>query len=249
MAEKNDAGTGRDGGDSGRLARRTVLRGGVAGLAAAGLGVAASPAAADGEEEESEDGGNGEGGDRRATPEQGAGVLRVVLAASEATYQVEASNGVEYDEDAGENDRRVDDNAIEGTPVGVPGEAFDQFRVDGDVTVTVTGGAVAFALVRTDEQEADSDGLPNMVIITGTGETVRYQFSVTGTAEKGPLAEDNASSIPADEVVDRSSVEGFVRADIIDGDPQSDDFRYSGAIQFERAEAPVQVRLEQNATA
>lgn len=113
------------------------------------------------------------------------------------------------------------------------------------VTIEVTGGIAAFSVDRGPAQASvreDEDGpLPNRILVFGLGDTVRYGFSVSGTVEFGDAAEEEATGIPADERVDGSTIEGHAHAH--DGDPNADDFYYSGDIDVERAEAPVRMKL------
>lgn len=172
----------------------------------------------------------------------------VVTLTEESEYRIQTSDRIEFGFDAGENDELVDENTVEGRIVGRPGRALDAYRFAGDtVDIEVTQGAIAFRVPRAQVGKSDSeDTLPNSVLITATGDLVEYQFTVSGTVRKGPLAEDADVGPTADRVIDNNSVEGFARSDVETGDPQSDDYRYSGNILFKRAEAPVEITLEPN---
>jgi hypothetical protein len=172
----------------------------------------------------------------------------VVTLTEESAYRIQASDRIEFGRGAGENDELVDDDTVAGRIVGRPGRAFDAYRFAGDtIEIEVSEGAVAFGVSRARRPYSeDEDTLPNSVTITATGDPVEYRFRVSGSVRKGPLAEGDDGGATSDVVTDGTSVEGGAQADPDTGDPQSDDYRYSGNIIFERAESPVEITLEPN---
>lgn len=90
------------------------------------------------------------------------------------------------------------------------------------------------------EDATKDERLPNGITVESKGEPVRYKFRVSHRVEKGP----NAGG--TDEVIDANTVRGKVGGTIDGERDRIDDYRYSGAIAFDKADGPLTVTLELN---
>ncbi|NHN48836.1 hypothetical protein G9464_14700 [Halostella sp. JP-L12] len=160
-----------------------------------------------------------------------------------AEYRVSADGPIRFGDEAGDGDEMVDGDAVEGA---LEGDEADDYELSGDdLVVEVTSGVLAFTVSREEADDPAEDDLPHAITVSGLGGDVNYRFSVTGTVEFGEGAETTDTDLPADELSGDDTVEGWVHAH---GDtPFSDDYRYSGTVEFERAEAPVEIEISRNA--
>lgn len=76
--------------------------------------------------------------------------------------------------------------------------------------------------------------LPHTIEIHAEGETVQYEFRVSGQVEKGDRADSD------DRILDGNVVRGAV------GGSGTDDYHYSGDVAFSEADGPLTVTLELN---
>jgi hypothetical protein len=143
----------------------------------------------------------------------------------------------------GEGGGEIDDGfSVAGT---IEGDEEHVYRARGDLLVLeVSTGIATFAVDIEDVDSTDQDRLPHHLEVYGLGDAVRYRFAASEAVEFGDASEDEATDVPADEQIDERTVEGHVHAH--DDGPQADDYRFSGALSFERAESPVRVWLRPN---
>jgi Ca2+-binding RTX toxin-like protein len=151
-------------------------------------------------------------------------------------YRIEVDDSIEAGREAGEDENdELDDGTVDGLIRGKGG--VDNYRFTGStLTLEITEGRVAFVVGRARGEKNDSDELPNVISVVGTGPAVEYRFVVSGSVEPTDTFEEEETDIPADEITDDGTVIGFV-------DEGTDDYRYSGAIKV-LAEAPVEIAFE-----
>lgn len=148
---------------------------------------------------------------------------------------------------AEETDDDADETGGDAVTGALEAGETDSYEFAGDdFSVEVTSGALAFTVSRDDVGDpADGDDLPHELVVSGLGGDVNYRFSVTGTVELGPDAETVETDLPPDELIGDDTVDGWVHAH---GDNFGiDDYRYSGTVEVERAEAPVEITVTRNA--
>ncbi|MFC7082475.1 hypothetical protein [Halorussus caseinilyticus] len=150
------------------------------------------------------------------------------------SYEVSVTGEVErggtYETDPG--DELVDENTGRGAVAEgrcdswlFTGEPTD-LQLDGPGRVFVDGDLF-------EDTTEDDEQLPNTITVEGEGPKANYKFRVSGRVE----AAENAES--SDEISDSNVVRGVV-------DGGFDVYRYSGAVAFDGADAPVTVTLDVN---
>ena len=143
---------------------------------------------------------------------------------SETSYEFSVDGAVVTDtgKNNTESEDVVDDSTASGTVVNdTDGYRFSgsvtDFTLDGDAAVYVDGKQVNPDKLGT----TDSAALPNKLVFDGlSGETVTYEFVVTGTVNQSP---DIGSAEP-DDTVDSGTVSGSVSDDV-------DGYRFTGDLQ------------------
>lgn len=132
-----------------------------------------------------------------------------------------------------DEDDVISDGTVDGA---VSAERCDSFLFTGEVaeldlsgpgTVSIDGEVVR------DTTEAD---LQNEITIQAEGEFAQYRFRVSGQVARG----EDAEPAPDDQILDGNVVRGGV------GGQSVDNYRYSGALCFDEATAPVTVTLDVN---
>lgn len=111
---------------------------------------------------------------------------------------------------------------------------LEKLRLKGLGKVFVNGELIEDTSKEAKEDEKEKKKkLPNTITIESEDKRVEYKFKVAGHVEKGPDAGE------ADKV-DGNTVRGAVYPGDVD------DFRYSGAIVFDKTDGPLTVTLELN---
>lgn len=145
-------------------------------------------------------------------------------------YHFEASERVErggkFESDDGD---RVGEDFASGA---VAEERCDSFRFTGDVEKLRLDGPGTVLINGEVVEDTTEPDLPNTITIDAGDEVAKYKFRVSGRVEPGPNADSG------DDVIEGNVVRGAVASG------GTDDFRYSGAIAFDRATGPVTVTLD-----
>lgn len=169
----------------------------------------------------------------------------VIRAAESSTvnYTFRVTGSVEFGPTADDRDAVLGGTAVKGEVSDGREDSFlftgelTSFQLDGPGRVYVDGELVRDTTP--DEGSRDRGNLPSTVRIEAEDERVAYKFRVSGQVEKGP----EAGTLGVD-IIEDNVVQGKVGGSIQGNPDPVDDYRYSGAIEFEGTDGPLTVTLD-----
>lgn len=196
-----------------------------------------------GQEVDPEDLGDGDVDETRDRDEDLPYEITLRPTTDDVEYELAVDGTLDHAERSGAGQPEIEEDfRVSGTLEGDDEHAFRFWGIA--LVLEIPEGTAAFSVELEDDGSTGPDRLPHRLLVFGLEDAVEYRFTVSETVEFGAAAETEDTEIPADERVDDRTVEGHVHAH--DGDPLTDDYRFDGSIDFERAEGPVRIRLKPN---